>query len=193
MSVDAEVASEPRIRRLSRRQWLAGGVALVLVLAAGAVAWTWRHPDVSFDYGYGMGYAADVGSTAWTTLADSDEPGGSAISFTSIEPRFRQDGAAVEVEYLICELDRVALEEDGVTGFGYGGPTRMVKRYCASTRPAEGGDLVLRSDTRQQLLVGITPTRPGRTVITGHDVTYRVGWQRGSGLIHVFTRVTARR
>jgi len=99
----------------------------------------------------------------------------------------------VKVEYVICDLDPVALEEDRVGGFGYGLPTRWVKRYCASTRPAEGADLVLRTDQRQELLVGITGTRPGRTVITGHDVSYRVGWQRGSSEIAVSTRLTARR
>jgi hypothetical protein len=193
MPVETEAASEPRTRRLSRGHWLATGVALLLVVATGAAVWTWRHPDVSFEYGYGMTMTRDVGFTVWTTLGDSDRPGDSPITFTDLEPRFRQDGAGVQVEYLICDLDPVALEEHGVGGFGYGGPTRWVERYCASTRPADGGDLVLRTDTRQELLVGITATRPGRTVITGHHVTYRVGWQRGSSEIAVSTRLTARR
>ena len=193
MPVETEAVSEPWTRRPTRRHRLATAVALLLVLATGAVVWTWRHPDVSFEYGYGMTMTRDVGFTVWTTLADSDRPGDSPITFTDLEPRFRQDGAAVRVEYLICDLDPVVLEGDRVSGFGYGGPTRWVKRYCASTRPAEGGDLVLRSDTRQELLVGITATRPGRTVITGHHVGYRVGWQRGSSEIAVSTRLTARR
>lgn len=192
MPVETEAATQPRTRRRTRRPWLLTGLALSLVVVVGAGVWTWRHPDVSFEYGYGMTMTRDVGFTVWTTLADSDRPGDSPITFTGLEPRFRQDGAAVRVEYVICDLDPVALEENGVTGFGYGGPTRWVKRYCAGTRPAEGADLVLGADQRQELLVGITATRPGRTVITGHDVTYRVGWRRGSDRIAVSTRLTAR-
>lgn len=192
MSVATDAAPGPRTRRLSGRRRFATGVVLVLVVAAGALAWTSRHPDVSFDYGYGMEMTRDVGFTVWTTLGDSDRPGDSPITFTGLEPRFEQDGAAVTVEYVVCDLDPVALEENGVSGFGYGGPTRWVERYCASTRPAEGADLVLRTGQRQELLVGITGTRPGRTVITGHHVSYRVGWQRGSSEIAVSTLLTAR-
>ena len=50
-----------------------------------------------------------------------------------------------------------------------------------------GADLTRSAGVRQELLVGITPTRRGRTVITGHRVTYREGWRRGSSDIHVET------
>lgn len=192
MSVEAGTAPESRSRRISRTRWLTIGVVFALVLAAGTVAWKWRHPDVSFEYGYGMAMTRDVGSAVWTTLADSDEPGGSPVTFTSLEPIFEQDGAEATVEYIICELDPTALEEDRVGGFGYGLATRYVERYCASTRPAEGADLILGTDIRQELLVGITSTQPGRTVIAGHHVSYRVGWQRGSSVIDVTTELTAR-
>lgn len=192
MSVEAEAAPESRRHRLSRTRWLTLGVVFTLVLAASIVGWTWRHPDVSFDYGYGISMTRKVGSTVWTTLADSDEPGGSPITFTSLEPIFKEDGAEATVKYIICELDPAALEEDRVGGFGYGLPKRYVERYCMSTSPAEGADLVLRTDVRHELLAGITSTRPGRTVISGHHVRYRVGWQRGSSDIDVTTQLTAR-
>lgn len=193
MSVDAEAAPEHRRYRLSRARWLSIGVVFALVLAASIVTWKWRHPDVSFRYGYGIAMTRSVGSTVWTTLADSDEPGGgSAITFTSLEPIFKKDGTRATVEYIICELDPATLEEDRVGAFGYGLTTRYVERYCTSTRPAEGAALILRTNIRQELLVGITPTQPGRTVITGHHVTYRVGWQHGSGDIDVTTRLTTR-
>ena len=192
MSVEADTAAESRRHRLPRTRLLTIGVVFALVLAASIVGWKWRHPDVSFEYGYGMSMTRNVGSTVWTTLADSDEPGGSPITFTGLEPIFKQDGAEATVEYLICELDPAALEEDRVGGFGYGLPTRYVDRYCLSTQPAEGADLILRTDVRQELLVGITSTQPGRTVISGHHVDYRVGWQRGRSDIDVTTRLTAR-
>jgi hypothetical protein len=147
---------------------------------------------VSFESGYGMAMTRDVGFTVWTTLVHSEERGGSPITFTGLEPVFKKDGAEVTVEYIVCDLDPAALEEDRVGGFGYGLPTRYVERYCASTRPAEGADLIPGTDVRQELLVGITSTQPGRTVITGHHVSYRAGWQRGSSVIDVTTKLRAR-
>lgn len=192
MSVEADAAPESRRHGLPRSRLLTTGAVFALVLAASIAGWKWRHPDVLFEYGYGVSLTRTVGSTVWTTLADSDEPGGSPITFTHLEPVFKQDGAEVTVEYLICELDPAALEEDRVSGFGYGLPTRYVERYCMSTSPAEGADLILRTGVRQELLVGITSTQPGRTVISGHHVDDRVGWQRGRGDIHVRTQLTAR-
>lgn len=192
MSVEADAVPESRRHRLPRTRFLTIGAVFALVLAASITGWKWRHPDVWFEYGYGMSMTRDVGSTVWTTLADSDEPGGSPVTFTHLEPIFKQDGAEAAVEYLICELDPVELKEDRVSGFGYGLPTRYVERYCLSTSPAETGDLILRTDVRQELLVGITSTQPGRTVISGHRVDYRVGWQRGRSDIHVTTQLAAR-
>lgn len=192
MSVEADAATESRWHRPPRTRLLTIGAVFALVLAASIVGWKSRHPDVRFEYGYGVSMTRNVGSTVWTTLADSDEPGGWPNTFTHLEPIFQQDGTEATVEYLICELDPDALEEDRVGGFGYGLPTRYVERYCLSTQPAEGADLILRTDVRQELLVGITSTQPGRTVISGHHVDYQVGWQRGRSDIDVTTQLTAR-
>lgn len=121
----------------------------------------------------------------WTTLVHSNQSGAARVRITSLEPVIEVDGAAVTVEYAICELDQEALAADGVSGFGYGVPARDVDRYCARTRPAENAVLHLRSEPREELIVGLTPTRPGRTVITGHQIEFRVGWQRGSDEIDV--------
>ena len=187
---ETEAVPESRTRRL-RTRWLLSGLAIALVIGAGT--WARSHADVPFDAGYGMSMTRPVGFTVWTTLGASDRVGDSPITFTDLRPRFRQDGAAVRVDYVICDLDPVALEKDGVSTFGYGGSTRWVERYCTDTRPAVGADLAKRSDQRQELLVGITATRPGRTVITGHDASYRVGWRHGSSDIAVSTRLTVRR
>lgn len=191
MTIEADPATGAESDRAHRRRWVMGGAALALLLVASLGSWWSRHPDVSFENGYGIGMTRDVGFTVWAPLGDSDQPGGSP-TFTGLEPIFHQDGAEVRVEYLLCELDPVVLEEDRVGGFGYGLSTRDLRRYCRITRPALGAELEMRTDVRHELLAGITATRPGRTVITGHRVSYRVGWQRGSSDIGVSTRLTAR-
>jgi hypothetical protein len=41
------------------------------------------------------------------------------------------------------------------------------------------------------LLVGVTPTRPGRTVIQSHRIEFREGWQKGSADIQVGVELNA--
>jgi len=43
----------------------------------------------------------------------------------------------------------------------------------------------LGTDPGRELLVGVTPTRPGRTVIQSHRIQFKEGWQQGSDDIHV--------
>lgn len=81
MSNDASATPRPRWRR-----WGLLAAALSLVVAAGVLAWERSHPDVAFDYGYGIGSKRAVGETVWTTLADSESLGSSALTFTSSSP-----------------------------------------------------------------------------------------------------------
>lgn len=185
------VGPEPQPGR-SRRRWLLAGLAVAVVLPLGAVAWAWRHPDQSFPGGYGMKVQRQVGQPVWTTLVHSGTPGAKPVSITSLEPRFETDGTEAIVKYIICELDPEVLSTDEVGGFGYGLRARDVERYCTRTRPATGASFPLRSQPPQELLVGVTPTRPGRTVILSHRMSFRVGWQRGSEEIDVELQLVAR-
>lgn len=196
MSADKHIAEPvgpgaPRGRRLRRRGVLAG-LVVVVALSLGALAWAWRHPDQSFDGGYGMTVRRQVGQPVWTTLVHTGTPGAERVSISSLEPRVATDGTEAVVEYVICELDPRVLDAQGVGGFGYGMHAQDVRRYCLRTRPAEGATLPLRSDPPQEVLLGVTPTRPGRTVISGHRMSFGVGWRRGSAELDVALVVVAR-
>lgn len=131
-----------------------------------------------------------VGESVWTSLTSPTTPGARLVTIRGIEPHLAVDDAAVEVEYLVCVLDPEVLARDG--SFIMGGVTADVDRYCTSTRPAVGSTLHLRSQPREQLIVGITPTRPGRSVVLGHRLSFGVGWQLGTDELEVETRVVAR-
>jgi hypothetical protein len=43
------------LRRPRSWRFIQAALVLALVLAVAATAWVWRHPDRSFDSGYGVG------------------------------------------------------------------------------------------------------------------------------------------
>jgi hypothetical protein len=173
------------LRRQRGRRIVQAALVLALVLAVAATVWVWRHPDRSFDSSYGVGAGRAVGKTMWTPLEDGRTTVPGEIVIESIEPRMASDGAAVVVEYAICDLDPATLAAEGGGGSPYGGRDRDLRRYCTRVVPAEGASMRLGTDPGHELLVGVTPTRPGRTVIQSHRIQFREGWQKGSDDIHV--------
>lgn len=189
-----EVESAPREpgRPVDRRWLLAAGLVVVLVVG-GVLAWDWRHLDQRYKSGYGIKPRVSVGEPVWTTLVHHNRDNLEEVTVTEIEPIVRTDGAEVEVEYLICELDQGNLAREKVGGFGYGLGDRDVDRYCATTTPAKGATFDPTGDSLQELLVGVTATRPGRTIITGHHIEFENGWRVGDDDIAVEIDLAVRR
>lgn len=189
---DADNARSAMASRPSRRQI----PPLVLVVAAVALiaptTWFLRGPERAFEAGYGIEGKRAVGHRIWTVLehGQSAEPG--VIDIRRIEPNITNDGAAVKVEYAVCHLDPVALAAEGVSGSGYGMPDRYARRYCTRLVPAEGTSMRLGTKPGQELLVGITATQPGRSVIPNHRIEFREGWRRGTAEIHASVVIKAR-
>jgi hypothetical protein len=192
VAIDTSAPESPLERsRPFDPKWLIVAAAVVIAVVGGVLAWDWRHLDQKFPAGYGIGVRRPVGDTVWTSLIPPDHEGVDRVTITDLEPAVRTDGARVEVEYLLCELDEDYLAAQKVGGFGYGGHDPDVDRYCSSTKPALGATFELRADPPQEVIVGITATRPGRTFITGHKIHFEDGWRVGEDEIGVETRLTA--
>lgn len=187
----AAETTEDDLRRLRGWRIVQAALALAVVLAVTATAWLWRHPDRSFDSGYGVGVERAVGDTIWTPLEQGRTAAPGEIVIESIVPRMESDGASVEVEYAICHLDPATLAAEGVGGSPLGGRDRDLGRYCTRVVTAEGASMRLGTDPGRELLVGVTPTRPGRTVIQSHRIEFQEGWQKGSDDIHVAVTLTS--
>lgn len=161
---------------------------VVLGGAAGTLVWWATHPAEVFSGGYGMGSSRDPGKTFWTPLAHSRDADVSAdVVITGLSPRVRKDTADASVDYLICVLDTDYLAAEGIGAFIMGGEDADLDRYCTSTRPAVGSTFHLGASPPEEVLVGVTPGREGRSVIADHRVDYRIGWQRGHDTINVST------
>jgi hypothetical protein len=178
-----------RKARLRHVLW-AGSLVTVLLVAA-VVAWQWRHPDRSFDAGYGIELERAVGVRLWTVLEHGQTATPGTIEIRDIEPHVTRDQASLEVEYVICHLDADAIES-GTTSVGYGMPDEVMSSVCVEVESAEGATMRLGEGAGQELLVGVTATRPGRSVIDTHRIRFGEGWQQGAAAIHVGVNLTAR-
>lgn len=163
------------------RRWASILAVTVVVAGVGWFGWWLRHPAPLDWGGYGIGPDdIEVGEQVWTSLSERAlrPERRRVLTIEDVEPVVTR-GDDVRVDYFVCTLDLGALDDAGVGGFGYGMPERWAERVCTDLRPAAGTTMDLVAEPAQQLLVRVTPTGPGRTVITGHDLTFREGWQTG--------------
>ena len=59
-----------------------------------------------------------------------------------------------------------------------------LSRYCVRNVPAAGAPLRFAGPKpRDQIVMTVTPTKPGEVRIAGLDVGYRAGWRRGAQVI----------
>lgn len=167
------------------------GAMIVLVLVVAVVLWMMRPSTREVRDNYGMAMERPVGTQVWFPLISPDPQGAQEVTITSLSPQLKQDGAAVEVEYLVCEHDEEALARQDVDGVGVGFPRRNLERLCARTWPAVGDTFSWSAEPSQELMVGVTTTRPGRSVIRSHELTFREGWRRGTATIDVELKLRA--
>jgi hypothetical protein len=156
--------------------WAAASVLLLAAVVAGA--WWLFHPDL-LSYGNAI-HASDV-AVGESMLFDSgispatvDDSGTSTprtVTITKIVPRVQTNEAEAGLTLWLCT-------RAGDTGVGsVAGDVRS--RYCdpATQILDQAGAFTY---DRQQILVEITPSRPGQVVLRGFDVTYSDGLRRGT-------------
>jgi hypothetical protein len=85
-------------------------------------------------------------------------------------PRGLTDSTGARFHYFICTL-RPGPSLDGVW------TPSQIRRACGTLTPAVGAVMGL---PHQQLLVAVTPRRPGVVVFYGLDLKYAAGWRDGT-------------
>ncbi len=172
-------------------RWALATLVAALVVAAGGLGWWLRHPGELGWGGYGFGTARAPGEALWASVSDPALSDGDrrVITIDEIEP-VALEGQRARVDYFVCRLDPDELGPRTSFGTGSGDDVRQA---CRELRPARGATIDLVSDPRQQVLVRVTPARPGVVRISAHRVEFREGWQSGVSRVGPELRVRTRR
>jgi len=137
-------------------------LAGVVVLAA---AYWWSHPKV-LDHGSGLSGGLEVGQPQFFSVADHLDGYDETIRVLRVKPKVVRDETAARYEFLTCVL------KNADEGLG-AGDARDVSAFCATKKPTAGAAFGSSDGRRSQILMKVTPTKPGRLELEGTDVTFR--------------------
>lgn len=165
----------PTRRPLLRRLAVAAGV-LALVGGVAAAGWTWRHPHAFDETGGGTVGMVDVpvGQAAYFGMT-FDEPDASGTVAIDSAAAHIDGSAEASVDYLVCTADPAG--EPGMIGSA---SESDISEFCPTLEPLEGATYEFNATPRQQLVLAITPSGPGRVRVDDVELSYRDGWQRGT-------------
>ena len=189
MNVTEQVETTPPVPPRNRRRLatFAVAVAFALVVVAISLVIRWHdHPKVFYpDNSSGIGEWADVSAghpmsfgMSWPQHRD-----GSSASIDWALPVVTTNTAAAQVTVRVCIL---ATPHD----VGGVGSVSDLSGTCSRLDDPAGASLRLGSFA-DQLVVTITPERPGVVVVRGLLVSYSHGWQHGTELVGDNIRVRA--
>lgn len=175
------VSRRGRLKRLSLI-----GVGLLLLAVLVLIGWTWRHPTAFEDYGgWGVGNTDwRAGKTAYVAMTFPSDADSGWVRIHGADPDGLADSTGAQVAYFVCT------PEPGPTGGAIGFASDSdFPQQCGGLVSATGATLSL---AKQQLIVAITPTRPGVLVLHGIDVHYTDGWQNGTQRVGGDVRIRVR-
>jgi hypothetical protein len=155
-----------------RRLWL-----IVCAVGAGALLAglallfdAWRHPSAFREYGGSMTMKSwPVGTTGYVTITEPGEARGD-VKVHGVALHDLSDSTGAHFADFICTLR----PGPGLVGVW---TSSQIHKHCRSLVPARGATMGL---PRQQLLVAVTPMRPGTVSFRGVDLHYVQGWQNGT-------------
>jgi hypothetical protein len=152
-------------------RWVLACLAVVLLGALVLTGWTWRHPTTFESYGgFGLGKTdVKVGSTVYVTVTDPNAYTNGTVTIHSADLHGLSDSTNASIAYVLCTSSARPVT------IGIESQAEM-RRACSALGSATHAPMSL---PRQQLLVAITPHRPGAIAFRGVDIHYTDGWHNG--------------
>jgi hypothetical protein len=163
--------SRPKARRL-----LVAAVALAILAGLLALFWQWRSPGV-FEPG-AITYQDrnwPVGEPIFVGVTHEPRDVRGSIEIHGAEPEVVRDSAGVRVDYLLCTIN-----PSGNAGSVGAVIESDIDQECSSLTSIQGRAMELNADPRQQVVMSVTPTKPGTVEIEGTELSFSFGWRRGS-------------
>jgi hypothetical protein len=174
---------------------LAISAAVVVVAAAATTTWFvhWRSSlHVLLGYpAYGSAQPLAVGQSLYfgnnliaaRAISHSDDAGLS-LHVSAVRPLVATNTSAADITVLRCPL-----------AFGGAGPDGIDRRradaVCTSLTPFDGGSVHIGSrEGDDDIVLAVTPHRPGTVRIAGLEVSYSTGLRHGTQHVGVQARVT---
>ncbi|MDO7869552.1 hypothetical protein [Nocardioides jiangxiensis] len=149
-------------------------IVLVLIAIATAVGWTWRHPKTFDDYPMGLQQdmrLGKVGEPFYFSLTQGwdDRP---TVTLHDARPEITVNTAAAEVRVVACRIKTTSNSLIGSAGEATASET-------CDIQPIHDATLNAKADHLTQLLLEVTPHRPGRVEVRSVDLNYSEGWRSG--------------
>ena len=169
------MTARPQVRRALTA--ITAAMVVTVLLAAGG-RWL-THADALPSSGNQVTVPTAVGRTVWMSAAISTSPPrdgrpvGARLQLRQVTPHVLENSSGATVDVLLCRrnADPVAV------GAQFDPPPRQ----CASIEPFRSADVILsQRPGGAELLVRVTPHRPGLVRIGGLDISYRTGLRTGS-------------
>jgi hypothetical protein len=173
-------AQPPEARRVRRWPWAIVVVAAGILLVGGVLGSRWYSGlsllmpyssfDVSGPVAVGHTVYADTGLYAQPTTGEDGidtTPNSIPITISAITPHVGSNTSDATVRVLVCQRNG--------TNTGVGAQESDLSASCSAVTPFSSPMTIDLGFSATQVLVAVTPQRPGAVHIAGIDVTYAQG------------------
>lgn len=167
-----------------RRRALVAAAALATVAVAAWGGWERQHPTTFTNNGISEGIDLRPGpgtiyfGVNWPRNPDHD------VVIRAADVDVTADTAASDVAVVVCVP---AGPDSAHLGNAF---ESSISKFCSRLVPVGPADVVLSSTRKDQLLIRLSTTRPGRVKIAGVDLHYRDGWRQGHQDVAAEVRAT---
>jgi hypothetical protein len=152
-------------KRAARARWIVLGLLFVL-----GGYWVFS-PDTVGGYGDTQQVPVTPGATLYVgRMVQLTSRDAASIDLTSVKPRVRNNSADADIQVLRCTI-----------GTGLVGAMQTTQGSCSTLSTFHPGTVTLGDKHGQvDLLLAVTPHKPGSVSVLGVDVRYRDGIRIGS-------------
>lgn len=138
-----------------------------------------RHPEAFAEAGgWGFRGPGRVGEAKYVGMSYDRRGEHGTVTIHEVSPDLVENTSAARFRFFVCRVGGVkTIGAIGIVG------EEGIANSCLSLEPAGGAELRLGRSPMDQIVMAVTPMKPGRVRIRSLHVTYSRGWQSGTQTI----------